>query len=292
MEYVYQEIVVPEELLSKLSKINLYIYNSPIDINEYLSELFMSNDFTEAVFHKSLTQEDWEKIYYGMKTEKGKKHFKNNGILFEYFSNNIISKKFKLKNLVNFKDIDIEDPKKGIDIIFLDDEFKLQFYEVKSRNTKEMEGNTNNLVELIKNAITSLFCTEMKNVVKLVEAKSALKDNKRCLESFNILKDILYNKTNNIKYIGNNNINFNICVIGERFIIDEEKLKEGIIEVFNTTKYCPPKCKKDNLFCNKKILDEIRILNIVNVQFVGNLSLKIIYEKIMQKIVLKGYLND
>lgn len=291
MKYILKNIPVPDEVSDRLNKINLFIYNSDIDINDYLANLFVSEEFCKSVFHKVLTNDDWQRIYYSLNSTIGKKYFKNNGILFEHFSNKILSEQFNLKNLINIGELDLEDPSKGVDIIFLDEQFKLQFYEVKSRCTRRNNGTQNDFVELVKDAIISLFCKEMKTVSKLMDAKNSMPKNDELFNSYKLLQEILKD-TNMIKYVDNSNLNFNICIIGEKINIDDEKLKCGIIEVFNTTKYCLPSCKRDSIFCPKKVLDKIYILNIVNIQFLGELSLNDLYIKIMNRISEKGVLDE
>ena len=263
-----------------------------MDINDYLTNLFVSEDFCNSVFHKNLSKEDWQAIYYGIKSEKGIDYFKNNGILFEHFSNKILSEHFSLQNLINFGNIDFEDPDKGSDIIFFDQDFKLQFYEVKSKCTANQKGNQKDFAELVKNAIISIFCSRLKNVAKLMGAKTAIKGKDELFGSYKLLCDMLNNSSNMINYVDNGDIDFNICIIGEKIDIDDDLLKQEIIEVFNTNKYCPGNCKYNNEVCIKGILDKIIILNIVNIQFLGELSLNVIYEKIIKKIELMGVLDE
>lgn len=290
MNYTLKSIVVPNEINTKLQKINLLIYQSNLDINDYLAKFFVSEDFSNKVFHKKLDKNDWKTIYYSLKEELKKNKFKNNGILFEHFCNKIIGEEFNLKNLVNFGNIDFQDPDKGMDIIFLNEQFKLQFYEVKSRTTINQIGNQNDLIKLIKNAIMSTFCNRQKNVVKLIDAQKAIENNADCIESYNLLEKILENN-NLIEYTNDQNIDFNICIIGEQFSIDENKFKQNIIEIFNTTKHCNSKCQFNNKICQNNILDRIKFLNIVNIQFLGELSIHKIYEKIIEEIILMGVLS-
>lgn len=291
MDYIIKNVIVPDEINTKLNEINLLIYKSKIDINTYLSKLFMSEEFAIKVFHRKLSITDWEIIYHSLNSEIGKEKFKNNGILFEHFCNKIISEHFNLKNLVNFGGIDFQDPEKGTDIIFINENFKLQFYEVKSRSTKSGKGNESNLASLIKKAIISTFCSKLKNVVKLVNAKTEIKTIPNCDKSYNLLTEMLKNNEL-INYVDNENIDFNICIIGEEFEIEEKLFEEKIIELFNTTKDCDPNCKFNDVICKKNILDRIKILNIINVQFMGELSLQTIYKKIIEDIELMGVLNN
>lgn len=270
-------IELPIDINRKFHKVTFYIYESAKDINEWLAELFVQDDFIKIVFNKIFTNYDWEKLYYSIRNMLRESNTINNGVLTEHLSSYFLSKNLNLLSLLSFTDLNFEDPSGGIDIIFLNSLNSLELFEVKSsiKNDGLDYDTTYFLTSETEKSLYSLFNRKMRNVSKLVNAKEMV-DKQGLKDVFKILSDMLRDDSSKlINFVSNDKISFNICLIGKEMKFCLDKFKNKLSEIINKHE-------------SEESFKKVKIFNLISLQFKGSLSMESFLKVVMEKSKIRG----
>jgi hypothetical protein len=290
INYTKKELKLTPRLQKKLKELNIISVNINEDINVYIAKLFTSDIFLQSVFGKKFEKYDWERLYYSLKQLLRSGAFINNGILMEKMSSFIISSIEDIYQIMETNDLEFEDPDKGTDLLFIDSDYILRLFEVKSIIPDNGRNYITNsfVVNRIREALSSLFCKNLKNVNKLCFVRENFHDIKKAQKAHEIAREILISGGNSlIEYTSRDTINFNICIIGKEFKIVETTFKVELEKLF----YSTYKCKSDCIYlrggsCDKSIIQRLKIFNLYEIEFIGNLSINEIYREIIK--IIKG----
>lgn len=289
---------VPSDIEGKIENIcvtNLYINE---DINEVLGEyLVTKRNIRKILFKDELTWIDWKQLKNSCNNASNAA-FKNNGILMEFIGQIIITEMFNIESLIKYHNPNFETPEQGTDIIFYDDNLEVFIYEVKSKVSRN--SDINEFCKKIKNALTSLYCArELRNQKKLAIARETIQDsiilNKEKKDAlFNIIEQIDENN-NNFEELGKkDNITLNICLIGNGFNINQKDLNENLSQYINSTFACKDGCNNADKIQNKCLVNRlanIKIINMISLEFAKELDLNELNKQIVKKIEEEGLDN-
>lgn len=288
-----REIEVPEKLKSNIKKIYISKSSFEQDINEVVANFLVNDDgILDVLAMEKMSWIDWKNLKGSCEHAKSMS-IKNNGILMEFLSQNILPKIFNINSLILYQEPNFESPENGNDLLFYDENGNVFVFEVKSKLSKEV-GHLE-LKEKIKNAYTSLFCSkELKNKKKISIARKVttglnILDSTR-QKLFNLLERIDNVQGEIIELCSESEIFLNICIIGNGFECTDEEVQNDIIDALNSSIYCKAKCKYNDLeknACTIDILSKSIILNIISIEFntelniidLNNCIIKIIDEK-------------
>lgn len=286
---------VPSNISGKIESIsvlNLYINK---DINEVLAEyLVTERNIKKILLKKELTWIEWRQLKKSCESALTAT-LKNNGILMEFIGQILIAEIFNIESLIKYNNPNYETPEQGIDIIFYNENLEIFIFEVKSK-----VSDNNNISEFcgkIKNALTSLYCAkELRNQKKLAIARETINDsvalNKEKKDIlFNLLEQIEDNDEDFEELSKKDNITLNICLIGNGFNITQEEINNNLGKFINSTRECKSNCKnadKDHDKCLINKLGNIKIINMISLEFAKELELEELNKQIIKKIEEEG----
>ena len=221
---------------------------------------------------------DWKNLKRSCERSKSMS-IKNNGILMEFLSQNILPKIFNIDSLILYQEPDFESPENGNDLLFFDSNGNVFVFEIKSKISKNFDHFE--LKKKIKNAYISLFCSkEIKNQKKISIARKvasglAVIDTTRH-KIFDLLEKIDDVEGEIINLCSSNEIFLNICVIGNGFNCTDEEIQEDLVDALSTSVYCKKTCKYNDLdknVCTIGLLSKSIILNIISIEFDTELNI-------------------
>ena len=109
---------------------------------------------------------------------------------------------------------------------------------------------------------------------------------------FHIIK---HNNRNNFEELSKkDNITLNICLIGNGFNITQNELNQNLYRYINTTLECKNNCTNVDREKNKCLIDRlnnIKIINIISLEFAKELELTELNKQIVKKIEEEGLDN-
>lgn len=289
---------VPSNISGKIESIevlNLYIDK---DINEILAEyLVTERNIKKILLKKELTWIEWRQLKKSCESALTAV-LKNNGILMEFIGQILIGEIFNIESLIKYHNPNYETPEQGMDIIFYNENLEIFIFEVKSK-----VSNSNNISEFcgkIKNALTSLYCAkELRNEKKLAIARETINDsialNKEKKDTlFNLLEEIEDNDEDFEELSEKDNITLNICLIGNGFNITQEEINNNLEQFIYSTRECKSNCKNADKVSDKCLINKlgnIKIINMISLEFAKELELEELNKQIIKKIEEEGLAN-
>ena len=126
------EIEVPEKLKSNIKKIFVSKTKFEHNINEVVAN-FLINDGgnLDVLAMNTMSWIDWKNLKRSCERSKSMS-IKNNGILMEFLSQNILPKIFNIDSLILYQEPDFESPENGNDLLFFDSNGNGFVFEIKS----------------------------------------------------------------------------------------------------------------------------------------------------------------
>lgn len=288
-----------KELESRVEEISFRTINVIGNPHEPIAS-FILNEYLPSQM-EVITIDDYENIYNSCEDNMAEP-FKNNGIIYEWIVDNILADKYDLTSLLVIEDLNLQTPEQGIDMIYIDKDYKNIFlFEAKS---SESRMTIDSYVKLINNGLNSLFCRPfMRSNAKISRSKKALRgkdispDSKR--KALDVMSDLVRNRRNLLNLLDNESININVVTLNtvvEGFQDEEMNIKfqEEFVKVFTSTYKCKSDCSlkgRDPDHC-KEVLERQKVINLFTIQFTVPISIQDIYSNIRRLIENGGFLNE
>lgn len=261
------------------------------NIDEKLAEKFLEDIILQNT-HLDFTLETWndikniieDKLEKAIKYSKG--YLKNDGTIIPLIANYVIEKVFNIELLTYSENLDdIQNPPKGFDAMFLDNDLSIFLCEYKSSITKLNEEEISN--KLIS-GYKSVFCTDSAVISKISAIKTRIeieeKKNKELIKrNLNKIKE---NRKKLEEITNDKCATFNLCCITKsssklslELITDNinKKFKKGIYCINNRHK----KCEKYDT-CQK--IEKIKVIKIIVIKIPEDFKIEMFYKNIIKKI--------
>lgn len=166
-----KRIEVKEYNKEYLNEIIIYDVHIHEDINYFFANYILFDYLPNKINDISFI--DYKKIYHLSKELYETSHFFNNGVIYEWLVEEVISKNDKLIPLIKVESDDLERPDYGPDIIFLNkNDLSIHFFEVKS---SERSNTITSHANLFYKSLESLYLKKhSRKSLKLIDAKEQL----------------------------------------------------------------------------------------------------------------------